>query len=43
MGSGIVNMENDEEIILKNETVDWDNLATDYLNFYSLLKITFKP
>jgi hypothetical protein len=34
---------NDEEIILKNETVDWDNLATDYLNFYSLLKITFKP
>jgi hypothetical protein len=34
---------NDEEIILKNETVDWDNLATDYLNFYSLLKISFKP
>lgn len=34
---------NDEEIILKNETVDWDNLANDYLNFYSLLKISFNP
>lgn len=31
------------EIVLKNETVDWDNLATDYLNFYSLIKISFNP